>query len=145
MAKNLGFSLREPDTCVKCAEEMPIGTEVSWLRDPGCKGFFHTECRDLPAQPHLVLIQKQDPTSPTGYVWARAGGSPLPPRTQPKAIMALHDPNVVSTAPAVTQAPAQGVLEALAQAIMPYLKVQVAAQVDAALAKVTVRVHREGA
>lgn len=146
MATTKSFSLREAEVCCKCGTRMAVGTEVSWLRDPEARGFFHVSCGHLPAQPGLVLRKRQDPTNALGYVWARAGdASTMPPRTQPKAIMALHDPNTVSTAPAGTHAPAHGVLEALAQALMPYMAAQVTAQVDAALAKVTVRVQREAA
>lgn len=147
MAGTKSFSLREAEVCCKCGTRMPIGTEVSWLRDPEARGFFHISCGHLPAHPGLVLRKRPDPTQAIGYVWARVGNaSSLPPRTQPKAIMALPDANTLSTAPVATQAPAPpGVLEALAKALQPFLAVQVAAQVDAVLAKVTVRVQREAA
>lgn len=145
MATLKTFTLREADVCVKCATLMPVGTEVSWLRDPEAKGFFHVSCGHLPAQPGLVLRKRPDPTNVLGFVWARAGSATtMPPRTQPKALMALPDTNTQSTALTVSQAPAAGVIEALAQAIMPYLTAHVTAQVNAELSKVTVRVHREG-
>jgi hypothetical protein len=32
MSKINAFTLNEPDTCVRCGQDMAVGTEVSWLR-----------------------------------------------------------------------------------------------------------------
>ena len=165
MSKINAFTLKDPDVCVRCGKDMQAGEEVSWLRNPVSKGYFHTLCEAKPVQEHLLKIRVPAADSPLGYVWARPGAIPdgtegqdresysdtqdrdsyvpdpnlKPLKTIPGADAPLPGPWEQKPAPQVN---ADGILlNALAQALLPKLSAQIAEAVAKGQPRIVVNVY----
>jgi hypothetical protein len=97
VSKINAFTLKDPDTCVRCGMDMPEGTVVSWLRMPTAKGYFHTGCVDKPIIESLLKVKVQAADSPLGYIWMRTctipEGTPLGETTPATRLIPSHNPD----------------------------------------------------
>lgn len=109
---SLTFRLSEPDLCCKCGKDIPAGTHVSWLRDPGRKGYFHPDCVQLPTQRELTMVRVEDSEAKAGFRYVRV-------RDQ-------RQKAVPPVAPALAKPDKDGVLGALVAAMEPHINARIA-------------------
>ena len=123
MKKIAPFTLKDPDICVKCGNDMAVGTEATWLREADAKGYYHPTCEAKPNIEALKKVRVAAADSPLGYVFMRKGAipasTPLGETTPATKLILSHNPTPKTEEPKIS---ADGILiEALAQTLLPKL------------------------
>jgi hypothetical protein len=139
------FTLKDPDICVKCGQDMPEGTHATWLREPECKGYYHPTCEAKPIIAALTKIKVPAADSPVGYVWMRQNAIPCTegPELKPLAtILAAAATPLPGPWKEQPQVSADGILlNALAQAILPKIHQQIAEAIKSQQPRIIVNVY----
>jgi hypothetical protein len=142
--KQRAFTAQESDVCCKCGNDIEIGQEISWLREPERKGNFHVACAALPTQEALTKVRVQAHDSPLGYVWLRVNaipaGSKLGETTPATRLVPTQAVPISSTT--VPNVSTDGVLlNAIATALLPALGKMVSEAIAQGEPRITVNVY----
>lgn len=127
MKKIAPFTLKEPDICVKCGNDMPVGTEATWLREPERKGYYHPACEAKPTIEALTRIKVVAADSPLGYCWMRQREIPTDARlgetTPATRLVPSHNPTPkpVAVEPTSQIGPDGILIDTLAKLLLPKL------------------------